>query len=422
MKKRISHLFFIGVIAFAPTVVQAQAGLSVPVVVTDTSSPPALPPSIEPPYASFHLGLVPNLDSDDVSIVDTQTNREIKRVPVAVRPYHVAMSGDGRFAYIGQAKNGGGKISKIDLNSLEVVFVLESNITTNLGDVELSPDGRWLVSVEVSGKIHVFDTRTNLLKYSLDIAPSAPAGFVTSRLDFSEDGKVAFFASGVTGMIHPIELASGNYLLPLPLFPALPDSSLPTDFRDLRMNTVATGYSVNGISGLYTVNTMAQPRMLLSQGISNLDAGLDIELLGGPLVAAWNSAHLTDKSYVRIIDTEHFQEGRIETSGPPLGHLTWDPKNRLLWVLGTTETIPSQRFVDVLEVGRWRKMTTINLPIASFGLPALSQSGQFFYVADPANSRILVVDVSNWSTMRIPVGSNPRGIFMQGDNRTKESY
>ena len=69
---------------------------------------------------------VPNRESHDLSVVETTTHREIKRIPVGRWPGGVVFDPQGRRAYV--ANNKTNDISIIDVGTLREVGRIEAGI------------------------------------------------------------------------------------------------------------------------------------------------------------------------------------------------------------------------------------------------------------------------------------------------------
>jgi YVTN family beta-propeller protein len=103
------------------------------------------------------LLVVSNWCGDDVSIVDTATAQEVRRVHVGHNPRGVAITADSRTAYI--ALMGGGRLALVDLATGDVR--LTAVVGSGPRHLNLSPDGRWLyVTMNGEGTVAKYDTTT----------------------------------------------------------------------------------------------------------------------------------------------------------------------------------------------------------------------------------------------------------------------
>ena len=101
--------------------------------------------------------VVSNWCGDSVSIVDTATGQEVRRVHVGRNPRGVAITADSRTAYI--ALMGAGRLAVIDLPTGNVR--LTGVVGGGPRHLNLSPDGRWLyITLNADGTVAKFDTTT----------------------------------------------------------------------------------------------------------------------------------------------------------------------------------------------------------------------------------------------------------------------
>ncbi len=98
--------------------------------------------------------LATNWCSYDVSVVDTTTNREVKRIPLGPYPRGIAISPDSRTAYI--AVMGTHNIARLDLTTFAVSWIY--NVGAGPRHLVLSPDGASLyVTLNAEGKVAKLD-------------------------------------------------------------------------------------------------------------------------------------------------------------------------------------------------------------------------------------------------------------------------
>ena len=103
------------------------------------------------------LLVVSNWCGDDVSIVDTATAQEVRRVHVGRNPRGVAITADSHTAYI--ALMGANRLAVVDLTSGSVR--LTGAVGGGPRHLNLSPDGRWLyITLNADGTVAKFDTST----------------------------------------------------------------------------------------------------------------------------------------------------------------------------------------------------------------------------------------------------------------------
>ncbi len=101
--------------------------------------------------------VVSNWCGDDVSIVDTATGQEMRRVHVGRNPRGLAITPDSRSAYV--ALMGGNRLAVVDLASGDVR--LTGFVGGGPRHLNLSADGRWLyITLNQDGTVAKLDTAT----------------------------------------------------------------------------------------------------------------------------------------------------------------------------------------------------------------------------------------------------------------------
>jgi len=102
---------------------------------------------------------VANSESNNVSVIDTATNKVIATVPVGSRPRGVAVTPDGTKVYVANSKS----------NNVSVIDTVTNTVTSrvNVGSrpkgVAVTPDGKKVyVANHKSKNISVIDTEDNV--------------------------------------------------------------------------------------------------------------------------------------------------------------------------------------------------------------------------------------------------------------------
>lgn len=135
-----------------------------------------------------HLALVSNHDSSSLGVIDLDLLVEIADIPLGFEvPRKITVTPDGRRAFV-LCRELPAQIVVVDLEALAVESALE--FPGNLRDIEVSPDGRWLVGAARSP--------VRIVRYDLE-DPAAPAsimqlapGSAAVEFDLSRDGRTAF--------------------------------------------------------------------------------------------------------------------------------------------------------------------------------------------------------------------------------------
>lgn len=158
---------------------------------------------------------VANSLSGDVSVIDTATGSSAigGRIAVPGLPFGVAISPDGRRAYV--ANLGDASVTVIDTSTNAVVG---APIAVGEGPegIAVSPDGsRVYVVNRTSGNISVIDTATNRV-----LGPPITIGKEPIGIALTPDGSRAYVPLSDSGSVMAIDLASGSPLGdPIPVGP-----------------------------------------------------------------------------------------------------------------------------------------------------------------------------------------------------------
>ena len=175
--------------------------------------------------------------ANKVAIVDLAAAKLVTTIPVGVCPYGVAVSRDGRTAFVsnlggslpkkgdqterttGMTKDGTemavdsrsvalrGTVSVIDIAKLKVVGEIPTRIHPEA--MALSPDGRCLYVIDASGDgVSVIDVAGRKVVACLDTKPRAdlPYGSLANGLAISSDGKTLFTANAGNNAIALLNL------------------------------------------------------------------------------------------------------------------------------------------------------------------------------------------------------------------------
>lgn len=379
----------------------------------------------ERPFESFRLAVVPNLATGDVSILDTRQHVEVARLPVGTLPSEVAMSGDGRFAYVGTGSGAIGRpfdIVKIDLGSRAVVSTLTINASSPLSELEVSPDGATLaVSELLAGTLYLIDAgpmtlrSTTVLCPSCGINPIVPAASV----HFSNDSALLYAAMPVENALRVVATAGGAIVSSLP---APPNSA--GSYGDIKVlqpfdQLVFVPHRQRPAVRVYDVTASVFLDLNLS-----FNSPTDIELIPGTnLLVAGSFQFDPQPDFLEVFDLNTFTSTLVPANEVQ-GQLTVHPQRDEIWthcesvglLCGPTDVI------ETFDLTTRTRTASIAMPGNSFrnAFPSFSQDGRSYYQPQ-LNNTVLVVDVASKTIVaQIPVGRAPIGVFMQGDSRPKE--
>ena len=143
------------------------------------------------------IGYVVNYLSDDVTIVNLETAKAIKTLPVGHRPIRIMTWPASPYLFI--ANYGSDTVSVIDKKSLKTVKSLE--IKSRPGDMAIHPNGRHVyVLHRGSGDLSVIDMT------SLEVVQTVPVGGeFPSGIAVSEEGRFLFVSDAQSHTLQVIE-------------------------------------------------------------------------------------------------------------------------------------------------------------------------------------------------------------------------
>lgn len=412
----------------------------------------------------FHLAVVPNLSARTVSIIDTKLNQETTRISLADEPMdHVAMSPDGRYAYIGTERRTGAtppsyeRIYKIDLNTKQSLGPLNSFPAPlqnryfqdrYIEDLEISPNGKYLIASTWTPKIgtvatvdvYVINPTNDTLISTFTFAVyNASYSRFAGVIAFSDNSRYAFFPitdpSSVT-TIKVLDLTQGTIINELPIANWNQDNSfMGYDLKWQKPFLLALRhYSWSGV-GYDQVRKYDSSQGYVYQDVASIMTSVliyqDIELLGDGKVAVSDNAYdPADYDSITIIDLRSNTTSLIPAEAEAAMHLTYDKRTNRIWAICSPPFVPGYfcddlepvtQAINVYDLNQMRKIKRV--PAGTrFTFPSLSQDGSYFYAVDAVNDSVIVVNTETFQVSSIRVGDNPRGIYMQGPegNKVKE--
>ncbi len=148
---------------------------------------------------------VSNLQSKNVSVLDTALGKKIRDLDAGTEPEGIALTPDGKELWV--AARGSDEVFVFDTDTLEQ----KANIKTGRFPIRIaiSPDGRHAVTSDLrDGAISVIDTASKKVIRTISVSGSEDAFQVT--LVFSPDGKYLYLAETGTNSIAEIAFDSGK--------------------------------------------------------------------------------------------------------------------------------------------------------------------------------------------------------------------
>ena len=159
---------------------------------------------------------VPNLRSNDVTVIDPATLKVVDRFKVGIGPQHVVPSWDLRTLWVANnaERRNDGSLTPIDPRTGKPGAPIPVDDPYN---IYFTPDGKSAIVVaEARHRLDMRDPKTMALQYSID----APKCGGINHGDFTIDGRYAIFTCEFDGSLAKIDLVmrevAGYLRLPMP--------------------------------------------------------------------------------------------------------------------------------------------------------------------------------------------------------------
>ena len=377
----------------------------------------------------FTKALVPNRDSNDVSIIDTKTNTEITKIPVGENPFYVAMTKNGKYSYV--ASNTKKELYKINLETLtlEKTILLPMNIAPV--ELEISPDDKYIFVADIfHATLFVLDMITDQIVFTKELCTTCPVAYSSPQISFSQNSEYAYITEAKEKKLHVLNLNEMRIETTLPLQET--GGQPITDVKITKNNKFLFTSAPFCPNHNCFLRKFTLPRENLSDiTISPNRAFHDFEPIAeNRKIASGNIAYGASGNIIDVLDIQTNSITKVPTS-MSAKYLTYDDKRKELWSICLKPAIPNPAYfcepntlnedkIDVIDVTTMQRIASIPVPLG-YGFPALSQNKKYFYAIDSINNQIRVIDTNTLQWIRsVPVGDNPRGIYMQGDNSVKE--
>lgn len=151
--------------------------------------------------------LVLNSGAASLSVVDMDTRRELRTIPVLREPHHLALTPDGRDLLVGDT--GGNEVLDLDPATFAVRRRVPMADPYQLG---FSPDARYLTVTGLArNQVDIYDAAT------LALVKRFPLKSMPSHLTYSPDGARVFVSLQGTGKLAAIDLREMRVLYEVPV-------------------------------------------------------------------------------------------------------------------------------------------------------------------------------------------------------------
>ncbi len=154
------------------------------------------------PALAAHLAFVINSNDASISVLDVDTHRELRRIPLLREPHHMALTPDHRSLAVGDTN--GNTLFLLDPRTGD----LQRQVTmSDPYQVEYSPDGTLLTVTGLArNQIDIYDAKTLALLHRI------PASAMPSHINYSPDSSRVFVSLQQTDSLVAIATRTGAVL------------------------------------------------------------------------------------------------------------------------------------------------------------------------------------------------------------------
>jgi YVTN family beta-propeller protein len=312
------------------------------------------------PGAVANAVYVVNSRSDNVSVIDSRTNRPVgSPIPVGQSPRSIAITPDGRTAYV--PNEGSSSVSVIDTQTSQLVG---SPIRVGFDPeaIAIAPDGRTAYVVNsFSENVSMIDTATNHL-----VGSPIPVGMAPSGIAIAPDGQLAYVTNFSSDTVSVIKLQTNEVIATIGVGLRPTDVEVTPDGR--------TVYVTNRVSqDIWAIDTAT------NTVIAKIPIGVGAERIaitpnGKTAYVTGATAILTE---IALIDLETNALAGTIAGGAPLGiAITPDGKTAYVTTVAAEKSVSAidtqtnQRIGNPIPVGEGPRAIAIDplnlAPIAVF--------------------------------------------------------
>ncbi|HSH44409.1 MAG TPA: hypothetical protein VK966_01000, partial [Longimicrobiales bacterium] len=278
--------------------------------------------------------LVVNKSGSTLSVLDPATGDEVARIPTGHAPHEVAVSSDGRWAYVtdyGTGPEPGSTVTVVDLEALEAVG------TIDLGD-HSRPHGVWValdggVWVTTEGSRHLLRVDPTSGEVTLEAETGQE---VTHMVVVSERHGRAYTANIGSGTVTAVDVRTGEVLAQVATGEGAEGIDLSEDGERLFVTNRAAG-------------TLSEVDVSSNEVVRELVVGdfpIRVKVIPGGRRALVSNAQANE---VAVVDLEEWTvERRIPVDAMPVG-IQIAPDGRTAYVANTA----ADR-ISVLDLEDWR--------------------------------------------------------------------
>ena len=325
---------------------------------------------------------VPNLRSNDVTVIDPDTLKVVDRFKVGRSPQHIVPSWDLRTLWVANNAERGrdGSLTPINPRTGKPGKAIQVDDPYNL---YFSPDGRSAIVVaEAKHRLDFRDPKTLALQYSIEVPNCAGI----NHGDFSMDGRYAIFTCEFAGTVSKIDLVNKSLIGYLKL--ALPK----TRFKD----------------------SVTSPNPLETE-ICTVSRGMPQDIRISPNGKLFYIADMATDG-IHIIDGASFKEIDFVATGVAPHGLYPSRDGKFLFIANRgSHAIHGKRkgpgSVTVIDFASNKPVA--NWPVPGGGSPDMgnvSNDGKWLWLSGRFDDVVYRFDTANGRVDQIKVGQEPHGL------------
>jgi YVTN family beta-propeller protein len=343
MRQAITKLLGISCVILSLMVLAASLssveGASVPTVtVGGTPYDPAVTPDSKYVYVA---------NFENVSVIDTATNKVVATVVTEKFPMGIAITPDGKYAY-------GTQSSDLPIESVistatnTVVATITLEHTAN-GGIAITHDGKYVYLTNMGGWVMVVSTETNKVIENIFIEPRNPdwtdptnnASLRTPSapraVAVSPDDKYAYIGTG-DGRVIVIDVSTNRIVQTIELEVGIWDIALAPDGKHL--------YATTGIEKIFIIDTAANA---VTATLSDFGSR---SLTGIAITSDGNYAYVTDtwSDTVLVLNTATNTVDKTITVGQGAREVAFAPDGKHAYVTCDTDSSGTAGTVWVLSI------------------------------------------------------------------------
>jgi DNA-binding beta-propeller fold protein YncE len=295
--------------------------------------------------AAHGLLVVANQYEHTTLLVDPETRREVAKIVVGVNGHEVAVSKDGRFAYVPIYGNSGVGKPGTDGSSIDVVDVRERKLaySIDLGkplrphEPRIGPDGRLYVTAELSQSLDAIDPETR------KVVAENPTGQPESHMFvISPNGRRAYTANVHAGTVSVLDLIQHKLVTTIPISKTVQRISMQPD----GLYVFTHDQEAPRIAVIDTSSTTLSTWIDLPETVYSSEPTPD----GAWLVAAGLKGHIF------VIDLRNRKLAKTFDAPTALGKVLIRPDGGVAYI-----SFLSAGKIEVLDLHSWQMQPSIDL-------------------------------------------------------------